>query len=221
MKKGIGDKLLGLFIVAEDEDAGASASPRHGEDATENDVEAPAIPVTTPPRAKPAGARAAVVAPGAPHDTAAFAAVYRAAGLPDEDRERLAKVIGLVGSLPPEATPEVRRAIVGASLAAFGVPIDRIVATADAAAAALDGYVVEGQRRTKEVLAQAESRIARLEAEIEEVRQLMALQVESERELVRATTAEKARVRIASEFFASKSTPRPDEHDSPRLRRVQ
>jgi hypothetical protein len=142
------------------------------------------------------------VPPGTRHDTVSFAAVYQAAGLPDADRDRLAKVIALVGSLPSEASPDVKRAIVSASLRAFGVPIDGVVSTGNAAVAALDAYVTEGERRTKDVLSDAEARITKLTAEIEAVRHLMAMQVDAQRELVRATSTERARVRVAVDFFA-------------------
>jgi hypothetical protein len=107
----------------------------------------------------------------------------------------------LVEALPDEASIEVKRAIVGASLEAFGISIDRILVTGEGALGALDGYVVAGQTRTKEVLAQGEARIAKLTAEIAEVRRLMDVQVAAQHELARATANEKARVRIALEFF--------------------
>lgn len=204
MSKGIGEKLLGLFI---EEEVDSTAKPE-----VEPEVEpvkakpAPRAPVSPP-----------VVAPGAVHDGGSFAAVYRRAGLPDAERDRLTKVIGLVESLPSEATPEVKRAIVGASLEAFGVPIEGVVATGNGAIAALDAYVIEGQRRTQEVLADAEKRIAKLSAEIEEVRRLMAVQANAQQELVRSTANERARVRVALDFFEGARTV---SQAVPRLRRI-
>lgn len=205
MSKGIGEKLLGLFI---EEEVDSKAKP---------DLQAATEP--EPVKAKTARASVAppVVAPGAAHDGGSFAAVYRRAGVPDADRERLTKVIGLVESLPSEATPEVKRAIVGASLEAFGVPIEGVVATGNGAIAALDAYVVDGQRRNQEVLADAARRIAKLEAEIEEVRRLMAVQAEAQQELVRSTANERARVRVALDFFEGARTV---SQQVPRLRRI-
>jgi hypothetical protein len=180
--KGIGEKVLGLFVVTE-EDAPAPKP-----------VVAPKKPVV-------------VIPPGEPHDASAFAQVYRAGGVAEEDRERLAKVVSLVESLPSEAPFEVKRTIVSASLAAFGVPIDGVLAAGNGALAALDAHVENGRRRTEEVLAQGEARIAKLAAEIEEVRHLMDMQTASQKELVRATGAEKTRVRAAVDFFVAKKNP--------------
>ncbi len=219
MSKGIGEKLLGLFI---EEEKDPSEAPRTEEPAEREEVqEAPKKTTPPPVRAKAPSTPVAtpVVSPGSHHDDASFAMVYRRAGLPDSDRDRLAKVIGLVESLPSEATPEVKRAIVGASLSAFGVPIDGVVGTGNAAVAALDAYVIEGQRRTQEVLEDAESRIAKLTAEIQEVRRLMTMQVESQQELARATATERARVRVAIDFFDASRSADASSH-TPRLRRV-
>jgi hypothetical protein len=184
MKKGIGDKVLRWFIV----DAEAEAEAHAEADA------AGSLPVR-------ASTPAAVVAPGGAHDARAFAAVYRAAGVDDGERERLSKVLALVESLPSETSLDVKRSIVAASLEAFGVSIDRILVTGEGALAALDGYVVGGQDRTKEILASAEARIAKLTSEIEEVRRLMDIQVAAQKELARATTSEQARVRVVLDFF--------------------
>ena len=105
-----------------------------------------------------------------------------------------------------EESLRVRREVIdkrgiAASLEAFGVSIDRILVTGEGALAALDGHVVAGQKRTKDVLTQAESRIATLTAEIEEVRRLMDVQVAAQQELARATATEKARVRTVIDFF--------------------
>lgn len=195
MKKGIGDKVLGWFIVDEDAEAKADPSP----DATE-----PEEVVAPPPVARRAPPPApVVVAPGHMHDARAFGAIYRAAGVADDERDRLTKVLALLDSLPDEASIDVKRAIVGASLEAFGVSIDRIRITGEGALGALDAHVASGQTRTKEVLAQAESRIAKLTAEIEEVRRLMDVQVAAQQELTRAVTTEKARVRLVLDFFSS------------------
>lgn len=184
MTKKLGDKVLGWFIVQDEADVDA-------------DVPVAAAPPPPPPPPTPLP----VVTPGHLHDARAFSAVYRAAGVNDEERERLAKVLTLLESLPQEASIDVKRAIVGASLEAFGVSIDGILVTGEGALAALDGYVTTGQTRTKEVLAQAEARITKLTSEIAEVRRLMDVQVAAQQELSRATTSEKARVRTVLDFF--------------------
>jgi hypothetical protein len=215
MKKGIGDKVLGWFVVQED------AEPTADADA---DADTEALAQEPAPRRVPARVPASapvVAAPGSVHDARAFGAVYRAAGVADEERDRLTKVLSLLESLPEEASIDVKRAIVGASLEAFGVSIDRILVSGEGALSALDGYVVDGQSRTREVLTQAESRIAKLTSEIEEVRRLMDVQVAAQQELSRAATTEKARVRTVLDFFATGSASRAAAVATPRLVRLK
>ncbi len=173
--KGIGEKVLGMFIVTEDEAPNVAPKPRP--------------------------ARAPVP------EGAGFGAVYRAAGLPDEDCERLAKVVALVESLPQNAPFEVKRQIVGASLAAFGVAIDGVLAAGNGAVAALDAHVEDRKRCTDERVAEAEARIAKLAAEIDEARRAIDATLAKHADLARAAAAEKARVRGAVEFFSAKKNP--------------
>lgn len=222
MKKGIGDKVLGWFIVQDDAEASATAEAAP---AAEAELDEALADEPTPVRPR-APSRPAVVAPGSVHDARAFGAVYRSAGVSDDERDRLAKVLSLVESLPAEASLDVKRSIVGASLEAFGVSIDRILVTGEGALSALDGYVASGQDRTREVLGDAEARIAKLTKEIEEVRRLMDVQVAAQQELARAVTTEKARVRTVLDFFAAhpagRAAPRPgDAPSAPRLVRLK
>jgi hypothetical protein len=226
MKKGIGDKVLGWFIVQDDAGADVNAE-KESTDADDLAAELAEAPVPAPAaRRASQPARAPVVAPGNVHDARAFATVYRAAGVSDEERDRLTKVLTLLESLPEEASTDVKRSIVGASLEAFGVSIDRILVTGEGALSALDGYVASGQDRTREVLGEAESRIAKLTKEIEDVRRLMDLQVAAQEELARGATKEKDRVRTVLDFFAARTAgraaPRPgDAPPAPRLVRLK
>jgi hypothetical protein len=180
--KNIGEKVLGWFVVAEDEAPAPGAA-------------APPGPRPTPVAAPP------VVAPGNDHDAKAFAEVYRAAGLADADRLRVAKVLDLLAALPDAAAPEVKRAIVVASLEAFGVSIDGVVAAAGAADGALDSYALDGRRRTEQVLAEAQARVADLEAKIAEAKRLVDLQLRAQEELAKSVARERARIRAIGAFF--------------------
>lgn len=104
MKKGIGDKVMGWFIAEADAKAKADAK-----------ADARAKARTGVACAAPA------VAPGGQHDASAFAAVYRGAGVADAERERLAKVVGLLESLPADASAEVKYAVSSASAASSTV----------------------------------------------------------------------------------------------------
>ncbi len=186
--KNIGEKVLGWFVVTEDDERDEKEAPASSKQ-----------PVAIATKAEPAPPP--VVAPGTPHDGRAFAEVYRAAGLPDADRVRVAKVLDLLAALPDGAAPDVKRAIVVASLEAFGIAIDGVVSAASAADAALDGYALDGRRRTEQVLAEAQARVDELNAKIAEARRLMDVQVKAQEELAKSVAREKARLRSIAAFF--------------------
>lgn len=183
--KNIGEKVLGWFVVAEEDPA----------------EDAPASSKQPVAAAKAEPAPPPVVAPGSAHDARAFAEVYRAAGLPDADRLRVAKVLDLLAALPDGAAPDVKRAIVVASLEAFGIAIDGVVSAASAADAALDAYALDGRRRTEQVLAEAQARVDDLNAKIAETRRLMDVQLKAQEELAKSVAREKARLRSVAAFF--------------------
>lgn len=176
--KGIGEKVLGLFIVQEEDEA----KTEHAD---------------TPPPPPPAP-RARAVASPAPSPKLPLATAA-----PNEDKDRLTKVIALVESLPAEAPVDVKRQIVAASLEAFGVRIDRVVAAGDATCVALDAQVDEDRKKTEDILADAETRITKLRSEIAEIERLMQVQTSAHADLTERARREKARVRAALDFFRS------------------
>ena len=131
--KHIGEKVLGWFVVSEEEEA----------EVEERVVEElPPLPVeesASRPRIDP----------------------------------RVVKLLDLIASLPEGATPEVKRAIVVASLEAFGVSVAEILESA----------------------ARAEKEMDRLDAEIAAARQL-------QEERAKTVAREKARLRAIASFFA-------------------
>jgi hypothetical protein len=177
------DKLIGWFVVRED----GMPSVRPSED---EEKEAPSERPGPP-----------VVPPGEMHDASSFAEVYRGAGIGEGDQERLERALELVRTLPASTLVEVRRSIVEAAMKAFAVPVDGLLSVAESALGALDRYLAEGDARTKDVLTEARARIERLEREIAEIRRLMELQEQTQRELVGATAKEKARVASLISFF--------------------
>lgn len=201
MKKGIGDKVLSWFVVAEDEgtpasaDGAESAAHEANDEALDTGERPSAAASRTTPVPPP------VVRPGQRHDAKAFAEVYARAGIANDARERLARVNELLAQLPAEATRDVQRAIVSASLKAFGVPVEQVLATCETSTGALDAHAAEGRARTEQVLAEAQARIDRLNAEIAEVRRLMDLQLRAQEELVRACATERERLRATRDFF--------------------
>ncbi len=196
--KGLGEKVLGWFIVEE----GAEA-PSHADEVEQTEV----VEVKRPRKVEEPIAAPSKASSNAPTSTSLIE-ICRAKGIPHEDCERLRKVLDLLATLPPEAPQEVKRAIVSAALTAFGVPIDQITMTASSAVAAIDAHVAEADRRTSDVVAEAEARIQKLTAEIAEVRRLVDLQRANQRDISLAASSEKSRVESAIEFFGATRAPR-------------
>jgi len=69
-----------------------------------------------------------------------FAAVFAAAGVDEEEQQRVARTTELLRSLPADTDAAVKKQIVEASLKAFGVPIEKIIEATAEEIQALDGY---------------------------------------------------------------------------------
>jgi hypothetical protein len=203
MKKGIGEKVLGWFIVEEDDEA--TSKPEAGAPVIDDAPAAPEVGVA--PVAARVHARGDAKLLDAPR-AAPESDVLRAAGVPDADRERLRRVLTLIASLPAEATLDVKRAIVAASLEAFGVRIDDIVMSGEGAIAALDRTIETTRARSEQTVAQATSRIEHLTREIEALRSAIDAEKVGTSNLVASVESEKSRMREAIAFFARPSSAR-------------
>jgi hypothetical protein len=184
--KAIGEKVLGWFIVQDEVEA-------EKKPVAESAVRA-VVPEVEPPKT----ARSAGLPLPAP---VSFAEVYRRAGIPDVELERLTKTLDLVASLPVEATAGVKRTIVEAALSAFGVPIDRIAETAAAALTALDRNVSDGEARADGARSSTDEQIRKLTSEIERLRAAVETHAATQRVLVQTTARERARITTVLEFF--------------------
>jgi hypothetical protein len=146
---------------------------------------APALPVrgmprpSSPPPASPQAAspQAAPPPPPPPPPPAEripsagpievdFVVVLEEASVVEVDRDRIKRAQNLLRTLPDEAPMELKRRIVEAAFATFDVPTSKIVEASSAAVAALDAYVEKAQEKTERTIAEAEERIAALEASI-------------------------------------------------------
>lgn len=171
----IGEKVLGWFVVPEEE---APAAP------------APAAPA---PAAKTPAPKPAPVAHAA---------------IPDDARATLGRVLTLLASLPHEAPDDMKRAVVKASLDAFGVKIEGVVAAGTAAMDALEAHSETAKQRHEKAIVAATEHIAKLETEIASARQLIANERARHVEEERAIESEKAGLRGALDFFREPAAPR-------------
>lgn len=215
-KKALGKTVLGWFVVQdEEEQQEEQASP---EEVVQKYAKRPAPPPpaeTAPPSIRLRGDVPQVAAGSAP-DARVFAKVFQAAGIKDEEHERVEKTLSLLHSLPTETPKDVRKQIVEASLKAFGVPVDSIIETAAEELQALEAFIQHGERHTQNVLAEANAQVEKLAAQITEVKKLMELQVKTQQGLVRSTNENKLRVQSVLEFFGEDAVARVVQ-ESPKL----
>jgi hypothetical protein len=203
-KKGWATSLKGLFVEADEPRADAEAdapSPAEAEAeaAAGEAAAAPAAPALPAAAARgPAGAFPGQPA-GAPPGKLDFAAIYTAAGIGPEEQERIAKAAELLHALP-EGT-EAARHIVEASLKAFGVPVEKILAAGDREMQALDAYAAADAADTRQVLDDSNRKIAQYEQEIQRIRQVMDERVAAQQSVARGCAAGKLELAQVLGFF--------------------
>ncbi len=220
-KKGLGETVLGWFVVREDEGqepeatteeliekyekkaAAAHAAPARGR---------PSAPAAAPPPPPPSSVKLNSAVPkiiaGSTPTASVFAQVYRSAEIDDEEQERVEKAMTLLQSLPSETPKEIKKQIVEASMKAFGIPVDQIIETGAQEIQALDAFIKHGEAQTQSVLSDARARVIKLDAEIAEIKKLMELQVGTQESLARATNEQKLRVQSVLEFFGQEAVAR-------------
>ncbi len=145
-----------------------------------------------------------------------YDAVFDAAGIPDEDQERVGKSIELLKSLPSDTDPAVRKQIVEASLKAFGVPIEKIIETGVHEIEALEAYIRTGAHDTTKLIEESESRIRAYQEQIEEIRTVMKATVAEQHGVIKRCNEKKLEVQQILEFFGQETVARVV-RDSPKL----
>jgi len=208
-KKGWGSTVLGWFVVQEDEATGMPAS----------DTPRPEVATGAPEVAAGASGQEFFqkTPPGSPGGVVDFDAVFDAAGIADEEQDRLAKASDLLKSLPAETPVEIKKQIVEASLRAFGVPIDKIIEAGVAEIQALEGYIRVGAGDTQALLRESEARIRQGEEEIRQIKTVMAERVREQDGVARTCNERKLAVQQILEFFGQEAVAR-DVAASPKLR---
>lgn len=187
-KKSWGQTVLGWFIVQD----GAQAADRGSE------TPAGASGVTAGPVVPGVFQHDPPAAPGGQVD---FDAVFEAAGIDSDERQRVNRATELLGSLPEETPVGVRRQIVEASLKAFGVPIEQIIEAGVSEIQALEGYIRAGAADTQQLLEESARRIQQYEEEIRQIRQVMDARVKEQQGVTAACNARKLEVQRVLEFF--------------------
>jgi hypothetical protein len=212
-KKGWGSSLLGLLVVRDDKEVEKAAAPAgsSGEAGSADATEGTAPADGTAPASTPPSGGFVTQPPAAPGGQVDFAAVYAAAGIDADEQARVAKAAELLHALPAGSEPA--RQIVEASLKAFGVPLEKIVAAGEKEIRALAAYVETGAADTRTVLADAQQRIAQYQQEIQRIRQVMDQRVSEQQGVERACEDGKQAVARVLEFFGHAApSPSPRDH---------
>ncbi len=199
-KKGWGSTVLGWFIVQDESNSPSEPAPVP--DATAGP---PAADATSPADAPAFFQKDPPAAVGGQVD---FDAVFDAAGIVEEERQRVAKTQDLLQSLPAETPVAVRKQIVEASLKAFGVPIEKIIEAGVGEIQALEGYIRAGAADTQKLLQESSERIQQYEETIKQVRTVMDQRVQEQQAVVKACNDRKLSVQQVLEFFGQDAVAR-------------
>lgn len=130
-----------------------------------------------------------------------FAAVFSAAGVDDEEQQRVARTTELLRSLPAGTDAAVKKQIVEASLKAFGVPIEKIIEATAEEIQALDGYTRNCAADNEKLIQESDARIKHYEQEITNIRTVMQQSVEEQQKLIKVCNDKKLEVQQVLEFF--------------------
>jgi len=148
----------------------------------------------------------------------------RAAGAANKRARRNAssdaRPVELLKSLPADTAPAVKRQIVGASLKAFGVEIDKIIETGVEQIQALEGYIRAGAADTSKLIEESESRIREYEREVANIRKIMQQRVDEQQAVIRNCNDKKLEVQQILEFFGQETVAKVV-RESPRLHEPQ
>ena len=196
-KKGWGATVAGWFIERDDE----PATPVEPGEIDGPDVPVPPTPVedyTTPSPTQSVFQTAPPPATGGQVD---FAAVFQAAGVDQEEQQRVTRTTDLLRSLPAETDTNVKKQIVEASLKAFGVAVDKIIEATVEEIQALDGYIRNGAADNEKLIQESDARIKEYEQEIQNIRSVMQQSVEEQQKLIKVCNDKKLEVQQVLEFF--------------------
>jgi hypothetical protein len=194
-KKGWGSTVAGWFI---ERDEPAKPVETDFADVSDQPSPAPAENYTTPSPTQSVFQKSPPPPTGGQVD---FAAVFEAAGVDQEEQQRVARTTELLRSLPAGTDGSVKKQIVEASLKAFGVPIEKIIEATVEEIQALDGYIRNGAADNEKLIQESDARIKQYEEEIKNIRSVMQQSVNEQQTLIKTCNDKKLEVQQVLEFF--------------------
>ncbi len=213
-EKGLGSKLLGLFVERDGSTPDTDDVParKKGDDEkSPADLVAELAGQSAPKRAAPAAEApvsrpaVSVPSPSGPVTPAQvdFDGVFKQAGIDAAELDRVRKAEELLKGLP-EATPvDVKRQIVEASLKAFGFEVLKIVAAANTQLKALDTFSRLKEQQTAKAITDAQAKIAQLEEQVMGLRADITKRTEELASMAAAAENRKEQVNQVLAFFAA------------------
>lgn len=223
-QKGLGSKLIGLFVETEGNSEGEAPSG----DKSAADLIAEIAGQTVPPgQAVPPGLAAKRPSPGAPakpaeplppglkldkvapptSGTIDFETIFKEAGMDAAELDRVKKAEDLLKSLPESTPLAVKKQIVEASLKAFGFEIEKIVLAAQNQKRALDAYVKVNESATAKAIQDAEAQIRSLNEKIAALRADIEKRTGGLSSVTAAAQTRKADVQKVLDFFQGAPLP--------------
>ena len=196
-KKGWGQTVAGWFIERDEPDVPVATDF--------GDVPAPPPPVETYTTPSPTQSVFQKSPPPPTGGQVDFAAVFEAAGVDQEEQQRVARTTELLRSLPAGTDVAVKKQIVEASLKAFGVPIEKIIEATVEEIQALDGYIRNGAADNETLIQESDARIKQYEQEIQNIRSVMQQSVEEQQSLIKMCNDKKLEVQQVLEFFGQET----------------
>jgi hypothetical protein len=198
-KKGWGSTVAGWFIERDEPATPVESDPG---DVPDQPV-SPAIESYTSP--SPTQSVFQKLPPPPSGGQIDFAAVFEAAGVDQEEQQRVARTTDLLRSLPAGTDMAVKKQIVEASLKAFGVPIEKIIEATVEEIQALDGYIRNGAADNETLIQESDARIKQYEGEIKNIRAVMQQSVQEQQNLIKVCNDKKLEVQQVLEFFGQEA----------------
>lgn len=217
-QKGIGSKLLGLFV--EKQGDGEDGEEREAPEAEAGEKSAADLVAELANQTNPAGRKQApghetaaplppppnlkldkMTAPSAVDAKVDFDQIFKEGGLDPAELDRVKKAEDLLKGLP-EATPhDVKKQIVEASLRAFGFEVSKIIQAASTQLRALDVFVKANTDLTAKAITDADVQIKQLNDKIAGLRAEIEKRTAQLSQRTTAATARKGEVQRVLDFF--------------------
>lgn len=210
-EKGLGSKLLGLFVEVKPDAPGEEVPAGNSENKSAAELVAEL--------AKESGARKSPLAPTArpmhqptgPVTPAQvdFETVFKSAGMDSADLDRVKKAEELLKSLPESTPLDLKRQIVEVSLKAFGFDTARIIAAANNQLKALETYVRLNEQQTAKAINDTQTQVASLEDKVISLKADINKRIDQLAAVAAAADGRKGQVQRVLEFFNSPAAPPP------------